>query len=96
MSQRLIYKILKLISRNGNLMLIAHDGYLFSQISTFFDALKSEDYIEFADEILVLTKKGYDFVKQYEIKHNVTSKWLLSQDYMWTTPKDKFAIYIPR
>lgn len=98
LSSQLIYNILKIISCNGDILSIINKGYLFSQVTLFFDELRDKKYMEYRENILVVTKEGKEFIRCYEIDHEINneSKWILKQESMWKTPIDKFQVYIPK
>lgn len=97
MTEELMYSILSVVDYSGDLMSFISRGYEFSQITTFFDNLQSQDMMHFDQGILVVTQKGRHFMQDYEKVHKLKpdSKWLLRQEYFWRDPLPLDAIYIP-
>jgi predicted transcriptional regulator len=97
LNEHLIYNILRIISRNGDIINIVSQGYLFSQVMSFLDELRENGYVEFYDNILTVTNKGYLLMRNYEKINEVhnDSKWILRQESFWKEPIDKFQVYIP-
>lgn len=97
MTEQLIYDMLRVVAHNGDLMSFVSKGYEFSQLTTFFDDLQSQELICFNQGILSVTRKGKDFISDYEKTHGIRqdSKWLLRQEYFWHEPLSFDAIYVP-
>jgi hypothetical protein len=97
MKNKYIYILLEIIKNNGNVKRLTHEGLKFHEIADLTSEMISNEYAEYKDDKLLLTRTGEDKLVELNIKHKERDKnnWIIKEEKSMIEKIDKDFIYLP-
>jgi len=97
MNQKHLYLILKSIENNSSINLLRREGLSFSQISTLLSKAINDNYIKYAEEIIVLSEKGKQKFSDLANHYKETDKdlWIEKEKSSQISKIEIDSIFLP-
>ncbi len=97
MNEKHLYKLLKVINKNGNINNLIREGLSFSKIAELTNKAIIAELVIKSNDKIELSRKGLEKIQKLEVRYKKTNKeeWI-EKDIKSIIPKlDKDLIYLP-
>lgn len=93
-----LYRLLRVISTNGNIYSLAHHGFRLSQVAEMLFQAEQENYIDDTEDGYVLTTLGKEFIHKNSLSFDRggSRNWIVKQSQFQVTPIGFYDIFLPR